>query len=339
MLSRVAECLFWMSRYVERTEEIARFVEVNTQLMLDIPPAQSQPISLDWLPLVECLGEKANFKKLQYDSDQTGVTEFLVFSRENANSIVSCVAAARENTRTVREQISEEMWEEMNRFYLWLISKQSRQLFERNPYGFFREIVRFSNGFRGVTDSTIDHGDGWEFIQIGRYIERADKTSRVIDDKFHLLTQKNKDAGRMIVQWNAILRNRSASQAYQRRYKAEVVAQRVAELLLLSNSFPRSVLHCVRRVDWALRRLSGAGEWGFLNRPEKVSGRLMAELSFSEVDDIFAKGLHQVVDGIQSSLNEVGAGLYESYITYSHPRFVPDSRHGNVTVQLTQSQQ
>ncbi len=326
MLSRVAECLFWMSRYVERAEEIARIVEVNTQLMLDIPLSQSREIVDNWMPLIDCLGEKAGFKKLGFDPDQEGVTEYLVFSRDNANSIVSCVAAARENTRTVREQISEEMWEEMNRFYLWLTSKQSRHLFERNPYGFFREIVRFTNGFRGVTDSTIDHSDGWEFIQIGRYIERADKTSRVLDDKFHLLTHKAKDSSRMIVQWNAILRNRSASQAYQRLYKAEVVPQKVAELLLLSNSFPRSVLHCVRRVDWALRRLSGAGEWSFRNQPEKISGRMMADLSFSEVDDLFSQGLHRVVDLIQTGLNEIGAGMYDCYITYSQPRFVQDSR-------------
>ncbi|MDL5048021.1 alpha-E domain-containing protein [Oscillatoria amoena NRMC-F 0135] len=339
MLSRVAECLFWMSRHVERAEELARLVEVNTHLMLDIPLSQSREIARNWLPLVDCLGEKSTFRKLGYDPDQDGVTEFLVFSRENTNSIASCVAAARENTRSVREQISEEMWEDMNRFYLWLMSKQSRQLFERNPYGFFREIIRFSNGFRGVTDSTIDHSEGWEFIQIGRYIERADKTTRVLDDKYHLLTLRKTEASAAIVQWNAILRNRSASQAYQRLYRAEVVPRKVAELLLLSNSFPRAVLHCVRRIDWALRRLSGAGEWSFLNAPEKTSGRLVADLSFSEVDEIFDKGLHVVVDQIQTSLNRIGAGLYDCYITYTHPRFAPSSLTTTASSDQGQQQQ
>lgn len=325
MLSRVSECLYWMSRYVERAEELARTVDVNSQLMLDIPQAQSEALSSNWTPVVDCLGEKARFKKLGYDPDQTGVTEYLVFARDNPNSVVSSIAAARENTRTVREQISEEMWEEVNRFYLWLNSKASRQLFERNAYGFFREIVRFSNGFRGVTDSTIDHGQGWEFIQIGRYIERADKTSRLLDDKFHLLTIKKPSPTQEIVQWILVLRSRSALQAYQRLYKAEVVPQKVVDLLLLSGSFPRSVLHSVRRVDWALRRLSGASEWSFLNQPEKISGRLLADLSFSEIDDLFATGLHNVVDDIQNSLNQIGTAMYESYITYSQPRFMASS--------------
>lgn len=314
MLSRVAECLYWMSRYVERAENLARIVDVNSQVMLDIPYDQSKKLEADWSPVLASLGEDEAYAETGRGADRMTVTNFLLFDREHPNSIVSCLATARENARTVRAEIAAEMWEQLNRTYLWFTSDEAIAAFLRNHYEFFQQLRETSQLFQGITDSSMLHGEAWEFIQLGKFIERADKTSRVLDEEYHILRHAGLQAHLDTMEWTAVLRSCSARQAYQRVYVAAVKPESVSELLLLNATFPRSVRFCVEEIDRSLRVISGVQRGHFTNPAEKLTGQLLSELCFSEIEDIYARGLHEAVDRIQLQLNRIGDAIFRTYI-------------------------
>ena len=177
MLSRVAESLFWMSRYLERAEDVARIIAVNFQASLDAPDVSQ---ALAWEPVIAITGDRQIYAAAFDTFDEASVTAFLTRHPENRNAILSCVGRARENARAVREQISREMWEEINRLY-HVVHGADVDSIVRNPYDFFSQIRNGSHLFQGVTDATMAHSEGWEFIQAGKYLERADKTARILD--------------------------------------------------------------------------------------------------------------------------------------------------------------
>jgi uncharacterized alpha-E superfamily protein len=318
MLSRVADCLYWMSRYVERAENIARILDVNLQLMLDLPTQQAKQLDKNWLSIAACLGDDQTCRKQRSKADCASVTDFLTFDRDNPNSVVSCLCAARENARTVREQISTEMWEQLNRAYLWATGRPARTAFERSQYTFFQYVKEISHLFQGITDASMTHGEGWEFIQIGKHLERADKTSRVLDDKFHLLHVPALGSNDPR-QWGAVLRSCSARQAYQKIYVSEVQPAKVSELLLLNEAFPRSVLFCISEVDQALRRISGVSPGRFANQAERLSGRLLSELRYSTIEELVEPGLTRTADLLQTRFNQIGEAIFQTYINLALP--------------------
>jgi uncharacterized alpha-E superfamily protein len=306
MLSRVAESLFWMSRYLERAENLSRIVEVNLQLMLDLHPRDAARRRRDWSPVLECLGLHAEFRKAGHARAADAVVDFLVFDLESSFSVVSSVTHARENARAVREEISDEMWMLLNRTYLWVRSAGARREFQQNPYDFLQTLRGEITEFYGLAESTMDHGEGREFFRLGQYLERADKTTRVLDEEFHLAKDKYAP-----LQWTAVLRMCGARRVYQRKYLADVTPGRVAELLLLDATFPRSVRFCVSRVDAALRDLSGVAAGRYSNPAEKRCGRLLADLSFTTLDDFLKPGLHAVVDSLQLKLNHLAEAVLD----------------------------
>jgi uncharacterized alpha-E superfamily protein len=318
MLSRVANNLYWMSRYIERAESIARLVDVNLQLLLDYRNLDDHALDAHWMPIVQSSGDEDQFRRLHRRATGQTVTQFLVFQAANPNSIVSSVAQARENARMVRDQITAELWEEINRLYLFLHSPRAEELWRENPSDFFRVIRNGSLLLQGLTDATVVRNEGWSFIQAGRHLERADKTSRILDVRHASLpaagaptTAPNQAEA---LGWAAVLRSCSAWDAYKALHGAEVEPALVAEFLLLSDDFPRSVRFCVRRLDQALRSISGVAEGRFCNDAEKLAGRLLAEFQFSTADDIFAIGLHTYIDVAQAKLNAIGEALFQAYI-------------------------
>jgi len=319
MLSRVADGLYWMGRYVERAENVARLVDINLQLMLDVPAQQAALMAKNWLPIVACFGDEDEFRKKHTKAEVQDVIEFIVFDRDHTNSVVGSLCAARENARTIREQITSEMWEELNRTYLWLTSKGARQAFERNQYDFFQRVIQSLQLFGGITNTTMLHGEAWDFIQMGKHLERADKTTRILDSEFHLMKQFSKTSGDSLLQWFAVLRMCSARQTYQRIYGAGVQPVKVAELLLLNADVPRSVLFCLRHADESLRRISGVAPGRFSNRAEQLSGRFLAELTFSSIGEIYSKGLHKAMDDLQIRFNQISAEFYSTYINHAEP--------------------
>jgi uncharacterized alpha-E superfamily protein len=318
MLSRVANSLYWMSRYIERAESIARLVDVNLQLLLDFRSLDDTALSAHWLPIVQSTGDEELFARLHPKATGQTVTEFLVFQAENPNSIIASIAQARENARMVRDQITAELWEELNRVYLFFKSPRARKQWRENPSDFFVTIRNGSLLLQGLTDATVVRNEGWFFIQCGRYLERADKTSRILDVRHESLPARGTPAGTPsqadALGWAAVLRSCSAWDAYKALHGAEIQPALVAELLLLSDEFPRSVRFSVRHLNTALRRISGVHEGRFCNDAEKLAGRLLAELQFSTVDDIFDIGLHTYIDVAQTKLNAIGDALFQAYI-------------------------
>lgn len=317
MLSRVANSLYWMSRYIERAESIARLVDVNLQLLLDFRNLDDRALDAHWIPIVQSSGAEELFRKLHPQTNGHTVTEFLVFQSANPNSILSSVAQARENARMVRDQISAELWEELNRLYLFLNSPRAGELWDESPSDFFMTIRNGSLLLQGLTDATVVRNEGWFFTQAGRFLERADKTSRILDVRHASLPDRGMPGPPSqtdALGWSAVLRSCSAWDAYKALHGAEVEPALVTELLLLSDEFPRSVRFSLRHLNTVLRRISGVREGRFSNSAEKLAGRLLAELQFSNVEDIFEIGLHNYIDLVQTKLNAIGDALFQAYI-------------------------
>ena len=316
MLSRVADSVYWMSRYVERAENVARFVDVNYQLMLDAPAGRDQ----QWEPLVATTGDHEQFAKRYGVATEENITRFLTFENENPNSILCCLRAARENARSVREIISSEMWLQLNRFYLMVTSAaESRQGLE-HPQGFFDAVKQASHLFTGITDATMTQGEAWHFSRLGRMLERADKTSRILDVKYFLLLRTADDVGTPFddMQWAAVLRSTSAFEMYRKRH-GRISPKGVADFLMLDREFPRAVQFCLLAARDSLHAISGTALGTFRHPPEKLLGQLCSDLSFTTVDEIIKQGLHEYVDDLQTQMNQVSDGIFETFFAFRNP--------------------
>jgi len=181
MLSRVATSLYWRAAISSGPENIARIVDVNLQLLLDFRDLDDQALAGHWVPIVQSTGDEKAFFTLHAKATGQTVTRFLVFQTENSNSIVSSIAQARENARMVRDQITLELWEELNRLYLFVRSKSAMDMWKSSPFEFLQEVKACSLHLQGLTDATVVHNEGWQFMQVGKYLERADKTTRILD--------------------------------------------------------------------------------------------------------------------------------------------------------------
>src|SRR5262245_27096059 len=310
MLSRVADSLYWMSRYIERAENVARFVDVNLHFMLDLPVGATE----QWGPLVITTGDDVPFAQRYGTATREHVIQFLTFDRENPNSIVACMRAARENARSVREIISSEMWEQVNTFYLMVHDRGAAKRVREAPYEFFRDIRMASQLFEGLTDATMSHGEGWHFCRMGGLLERADKTSRILDVKYFLLLPAVSDVGTPFddIQWAAVLRSTSAFEMYRKRYHL-LTPDRIVDFLLLDREFPRSIHYCLINADESLHALSGSPLGTFCNSAEQYLGQLRAELAYARVEGIIKGGLHEFLDAFQTKLNTVGDSISSTF--------------------------
>ena len=313
MLSRVADSLYWMSRYIERAENDARLLDVNLQLLLDL--GGEADAMQHWAPVIASLEETDLFDSLYAAADEQSVTDFLTLQRKNPNSILSCLTLARENARTTREQISSEMWEQINRLYLFVQSDEAKLLLSTSPHEFFTRVIFGSHLFQGITDATMTHGEGWDFIRIGAFLERADSTSRILDVKYHILLPSGEDVGGNVdtIQWMAMLKSVSALEAYCKLYVSQVAPWKVAEFLITHREFPRSIRYCVDSLDRALHRISGVDETRYANEAERLSGRLRSDVDYVTIGEIFEFGLHEYLTTIQERLVEVSNAMYATY--------------------------
>ena len=335
MLSRVADSLYWMSRYVERAENIARILDVNLQLMLDMPKLDAAGQEALWLPVLRSTGDgNDDFEDHHKAATSEAVIEFLTLSPKNPNSILNCLTNARENARHVREQISLEMWEEINRTYLSLKGLTAKKIARSGAYDFYNQIKNASALFQGITDGTMTHGEDWDFIQVGKYLERADMTTRILDahDEIFINTPAKSHTGGTL-QWSAILRSCSAHDAYRKFYVAQVDPDKVVEFLILNEFFPRSIRSCVQAMDDALRRVSGGRE-AYKNHAEKLAGRLVADLNFSALEDIKTVGMHRYMDETQVKLNAIGEAIYQTYLFCPPADLPPPESAPNATADL-----
>ena len=301
MLSRVADCAYWMSRYLERAEHTARLGDVCLGLTLD---RSSDTVRR----LMAAVGTPPTGYGVPLDGIDTAAPEV----RLN-KTIEACVAAARENARQVREQVSTEMWEQLNRLYL----NVSRSRAARGS-AFYMHIKEASHLFQGVTDSTMIHTEGWHYIQIGRSIERAAATATMLARHFEDSEGSVRDGGiGAYVSWTALLRSCSGFEAYCQRYTADVRPERVAEFLLLSADFPRSVRFATDTIEVSLRSVARALGRSAQGRVDRLAGRLRASLDYSQIDEIMADSLQSYVHGIHRQCEHVHTALYQTYISYA----------------------
>ena len=318
LLSRVADSVYWMARYIERAENVARYIGVNLNLQLDLPldPAHQ------WQPLLDTSGDAAEFKERYQHADQDSVIEFLAYDPENSNSIFSCVRAARENARSVRDTISSEMWTQMNAMYLQVQAERSlpepEQLLEA-----FRQIRLGCHLFQGVTDSTMTHNEAWHFLRLGRKLERADKTSRILDVKYFMLLPSTRDVGTPYddIHWSAVLKSVSGFEMYRQKY-GRISPKCVVDFLVIDAEFPRSIHYCVNRAADSLRAITGTSMGSYRYRSEQLMGQLRAELDFTSVDTILQHGLHEYLDALQVKMNAIDASLREEFVARN-----PASQH------------
>jgi uncharacterized alpha-E superfamily protein len=311
MLSRVAEAIFWMSRYIERAENVARFIDVNLHLILDLPVGSAE----QWEPLVITSGDQEQFAaRYATGATKENVIQFLAFDTENPNAIISCLRAVRENARSVREIISSEMWEQVNTLYLMVNTPDSARRAGESPHEFFTEIKMASHLFAGLTETTMSHGEPWHFCRLGRLLERADKTTRLLDVKYFFLLPRPTDVGTPFddIQWSAVLRSASAFEMYRKRH-GRIAPDRIVDFLLLDREFPRAVHYCLIKAEESLHAISGTPIGTFRNPAEQRLGQLRSELGYARVDDILTGGLHEFLDALQVKLNLVGDAIFETF--------------------------
>jgi uncharacterized alpha-E superfamily protein len=310
LLSRVADSVYWMGRYMERAENVARFIGVNLNLQLDLPldPAQQ------WQPLIDTSGDTEIFKERYGNATQESVVEFLAYDAENSNSIYSCLTNARENARSVRETISSEMWEQVNSMYLQLRSQREMPDREWLPE-VFQGIRLGAHMFQGITDATMTHNEAWHFVRLGRKMERADKTSRILDVKYFMLLPSVRDVGTPYddIQWSAVLRSVSGFEMYRKKY-GRITPRDIVEFVVLDREFPRSVHYCIRSADESLHAITGAPMGSYKYPSEQYMGLLRSELDFTSVDSIIRQGLHEYLDALQMKMNTIDSSVANDFV-------------------------
>lgn len=314
MLSRVAESIYWMSRYIERAENVARFMDVNLKLMLDMPVG----LHNQWEPLINVTGDADWFKEHYEAATQENVIDFLTFNREYPNSIYSCLKMARENARSVREVISSEMWEEINMFYLRMQGAARDVKHLDRMQSVYSQIRSGSYQFNGVSAATMSRSEGWHFSRMGRMLERADKTSRIVDMKYFILLPKSYDVGTPIdnIQWTALLSSASGFQMYKQQH-GRIDPNLVAQFLILDRFFPRSIHYCLIRAEDSLHQISGTPIGTFGNEAEQSIGRLRSDLNFTSIKEIIGQGMHEYLDTLQIRLNDAGDKIFKTFFDLS----------------------
>jgi uncharacterized alpha-E superfamily protein len=316
LLSRAAESVFWACRYVERAECTARIIDVNLNLLLDSPiRAKDQ-----WSPLFQVTGDEEAFYKRFDRATQANVMRFLTFDPSYGNSIVSCLYRARENARSVREIISSEMWEQFNKFYLLVQEAGESGRAHRHPSEFYREVRMASHLLEGLTSSTMSHNEAWHFGRIGRMLERADQSSRILDVKYFILLPQVDYVGTSMddIQWGAVLKSCSGFEMYRKRF-GRIAPDKIVEFLLLNLDFPRSVLHSVNEASASLHAITGVPIGNYSVSSERLLGQISSELVFAEIDDVILSGLHEYLDRLQMKLNDVGSAIHSNFFQLDDP--------------------
>ncbi len=310
LLARYAGCIFWLARYIERAENLARILDVNDTFARDSKGGQN------WLSIVRLYADEGRFFDAHARASAETVLRFYVTDPANPTSIVSTVRSARENARVLRPIISTEMWVQLNVFHNWVEKLSAADTAPGQLARLFSRIKEACQTHTGVTEGTFHRDQGWYYYQVGRYIERADQTTRLLDMKYHLLLPRVADVGSPIdvSQWNALLRSAAAYHAYRRVHSVgEITPARVAGFLLLNRRFPRSAYLCVREIEMLLSELKARYGLQGANRAAEQLDRLRGLLSSLTIETIILRGLHEFLDMVQVRLIEVTRDLSETF--------------------------
>lgn len=310
MLSRTAESMYWTSRYVERAETTARFLEVGYRMSM--MPSAGGGYANEWLPLLAASGVSELFSENYDDPSEDNVVNFMVFDEANPSSIKNCVKSARENVRAARPALTSQVWETINDIYLQFQQIEAKRA-QYSLTQFCDWMKLQSAAVRGAFETTQLQSEGYDFFNLGYYVERADNTARLLDVKYYVLlpTIDMIGGGVDLYQWSALLRAMSAQRAYHWAYKDGYSADRIAHFLILNKTCPRSLLHCVEEVNWHLGRLTRA--YGSGTKAKSYAAGMYGELGEANIKEIIHDGLHEfLADFIKKNryLNEAIARSY-----------------------------
>ncbi len=313
LLSRYADCIFWLARYVERAENLARILDVNETFSRDSRGGQN------WRSILQLNSDEPRFLAAHGPASGPGVVKFYVVDGDNPTSILSAIRAARESARTLRPLISTEMWVQLNVFYNRLATLGEADLAPARLAALLGSVKEACQTHTGITEGTFFRDQGWYFYQLGRYIERADQTTRLLDIKYHLLLPNQAEVGSPIdvSQWNALLRSAAGYHAYRRLHTANTTPARVAGFLLLNGAFPRSVHHCVRETGRLLGEIKSRYSLRGGNAAAEELDRLRAVLGTLDITTILSEGLHEFLDLMQRQLIAITRDLSTAFFGYS----------------------
>lgn len=313
MLSRAASNIYWMQRYRERAENIARLIDVNHILNIDLPDSETQ-----WQPILEATADLESFNTFYKTLNKENVMHFLTFNTNNPHSIFNCVTQARENARSIREIISSETWHEINTLYLFMQAGSSDPHALLDPYAFYNRIKRQCQLFNGIVDGTWSRGKAWHFSRIGCLLERADMTSRMVDVKYFMLLPSTEQVGTQFdnVQWSALLKSASALEMYRKKWR-QINHINVVEFLILDAEFPRSIYYCLMELKDSLEAIKQVTKNPRANDPCILLSDLITRLNTLDGTSILASGLHEFLDQIQLEIININDNITTSFFETS----------------------
>lgn len=312
MLSRTADHLYWMARYTERAENLARMLDVSYRMSL--LPQASDAVDQSWLATLSIIGVIDAFRQLNLPTTPSNMLNFMAFDRNNSSSIYNCLKAARENAHAVRGTLTSELWETMNSTWLEMRDIGKRTHSDTEIGDFFEWVKYRSHLAHGVTQSTMLRDEAFHFTWLGTYLERADNTARILDVKYHLLLpdedETTSNAAADYYQWSALLRSVSAFEIYRKVYSDVITPHRVAELLILRSDLPRSLHRCMSQAYQHLcdvRNVQSA-------ETERRAGELQATLRYGRIDDIFDVGLHDYLMNFIERIKDLGERVARDFL-------------------------
>ena len=310
MLSRTADDLYWMARYTERAENLARMLDVNYRMSL--LPQASEVVERSWTATLSIIGLLENFKQRYEAVTPANALAFMAFDRQNPSSIYSCLRAARENARSVRGTVTSEMWETLNSTWLEMKSMDGRSATEAELGNFFEWVKYRSHLTRGVIQGTMLRDEPYHFTWLGTYLERADNTARILDVKYHMLLPHGEGAGGAAdyYQWSALLHSVSAFEIYRKVYRDLITPRRVAELLMLRDDMPRPLHRCMSQVYMHLCSIRNDHS----AETERRAGEIQASLHFGRIDDIFHIGLHEYLLQFLGRIRDLGERVAQDFL-------------------------
>lgn len=308
MLARVAEHLFWLSRYLERSENQARLVLVNTHLALDLP-AGTTP---GWRQLISIIGADEQYEEGGPVKDETAKAQrFLLGDRRHGASVLSCIGAARENARVCRDLLPREFWERINSMYLFASEELSHGLTRRGQFDYLQRLIEHSQAVNGLVEGTVNRDEGYAFLLLGRLLERADMTTRILDVRSANLVPETLGDLRAFenLQWMSVLRSMSADLMYRLDTNLPVSRAPVIDFLLKSEAFPRSVVHCLRGIESQLKR------FGHQRRAYRVNQALAKRVLATDAAELSQQQFHEFVDEVQLELSGVSTAISQTYFS------------------------
>ncbi len=316
MLSRDADSMYWMSRYIERAEHIARLLLINSNLLIDVGDLAPHLQDRQWQSVLRIL----HAPDLLADNQPIAarIRAYMTSDPDNPNSIVSCLTRARENARGIRETISAEMWESINALYWMIRSDDFAQQFEESPNDFWQRIMHGSMLFQGLTDQTLAHDQRWMFTQLAKYLERIDVTARILETKFAILQSEDSLLETPIrnIHWMAVLRSCCSIEAYRRNHIGDTDPLHMAAFLILETNFPRSIRFGVGQAHAAIAAIRAEVNPRGIDPAERILGRLDAQLEYAEVSEILAEGLLTYLQRIQARVSEAAMALQKTYFLH-----------------------